>query len=48
MDTTARHDPELRQATVEKKHLGCRCLEKQRDGNYALSETDYGIGPPGP
>lgn len=38
MDTTARLDPELRKATVEKKkHPGYRCLGKQRDGNYALS-----------
>lgn len=38
MDTSARPNAELRQATDErKKQAGYRCLGKQRDGNYALS-----------
>jgi dissimilatory sulfite reductase (desulfoviridin) alpha/beta subunit len=38
MDTSAQPNAELRKATLQrKKQSGYRCLEKQRDGNYALS-----------
>ena len=38
MDTSAKINQELRNATVErKKQGGHRCIGKQRDGNYALS-----------
>jgi dissimilatory sulfite reductase (desulfoviridin) alpha/beta subunit len=38
MDTSAEINQELRNATVKRKQQpGHRCLDKQRDGNYALS-----------